>query len=80
MPGNARSAAEVDPPVQISWSVGLGVALVLALLAACAAPAALKGGSSCGDQCSTLSCPPGTHCMLTGNCTPYCQQDTLAPR
>jgi hypothetical protein len=82
MPGNPGSAAQVDPPVLASSSVALGVGLAVALAASlmgCATPGTLKAGS-CGEQCSTLSCPPGTHCTLTSNCTPFCQQDTLAPR
>ncbi|HLK91921.1 MAG TPA: hypothetical protein VKZ18_18660 [Polyangia bacterium] len=53
-----------------------------ALSAGCAGPAALTAPptSACGDQCSAMSCPAGTHCTLTSNCAAVCQQDQLAPR
>src|SRR6266540_1620498 len=27
---------------------------------------------NCGDQCLTTTCPPGSTCTLTANCTPRC--------
>jgi hypothetical protein len=35
--------------------------------------------SSCGDQCASLSCPAGSHCVLKSNCTPTCEQEMLTP-
>jgi hypothetical protein len=62
-----------------------GVTLLAALLllaAGCAGKIPGTSGSSaaCGNQCASTSCPEGTHCTLTGNCTPLCQIDPLSPR
>ena len=32
----------------------------------------------CGDQCATLGCPAGSHCLLAGNCTPHCELEGLS--
>jgi len=50
--------------------------------AACSGPGlpAVFAPSSCaagGDRCAALSCPMGTHCALTSNCTAFCEQEQL---
>ncbi len=54
--------------------------LVASILLAAVAVAAACGGkfpkpaspTNCGDQCLTTTCPPGSTCTLTANCTPRC--------
>jgi hypothetical protein len=36
--------------------------------------------TSCGDQCATMSCPPGSTCTLSSSCTPRCEQQPLPNR
>jgi hypothetical protein len=80
MPGNAGSAAEVDPPVPVSSSVVVGLVLAVALLAGCAGSGGIRPPGPCGDQCATMTCPGGTHCQVTSSCVPVCLQDPLSPR
>jgi hypothetical protein len=59
-------------------------ALVLALTAAegCASNPIPRpvSAASCGDQCASMNCPPGTHCTFTTSCTPRCEADPLPMR
>jgi hypothetical protein len=64
-----------------------GLALVLALVAAVLGYSGCSGklpplapASTCGDQCASVNCPPGSYCTLDGRCTPHCQPETLPPK
>jgi hypothetical protein len=65
-----------------SWGpIILGLCWALGLWSGCSGklPDSLAP-SSCSDRCGSLTCPPDTHCSLTGTCSPSCVPDTLAPR
>lgn len=36
--------------------------------------------AKCGDQCASMNCPPGSSCVMDGNCNPRCQQEFIPPR
>jgi hypothetical protein len=58
---------------------------VLAILVAIAAGVSACGNklpgpaspSDCGDRCAAMTCPAGSTCTLTGNCTPRCEPQAL---
>jgi hypothetical protein len=61
--------------------------LLASILLAAGAIAAACGGkfpkastANCGDQCVTMTCPPGSNCTLTANCTPRCDPQPLPVR
>lgn len=66
-----------------SWPgpISLGIWLALLLGAGCSGKLPnWIAPSSCGDRCGSFSCPPDTHCAVTGACAPTCLLNVLAPR
>jgi hypothetical protein len=66
--------------VKRAWHLGWLLAAGL-LIGGCSGKLpALGPPTNCGDQCASTTCPPDTHCALTGNCTPLCSPDPLPSR